>query len=55
VLTPELASRAFGYPLTLIRDGDHEALVPALRPYTGARAHSPSSPSSRDRNTPNSY
>jgi len=52
VLTPELASRAFGYPLTLIRDGDHEALVPALRPYTGARANLPSS---RDRNTPNSY
>ncbi|WP_374992457.1 ABC transporter ATP-binding protein [Paraburkholderia sp. SARCC-3016] len=41
VLTPELASRAFGYPLALIRDGDHEALVPALRPYTGARAMPP--------------
>jgi iron complex transport system ATP-binding protein len=52
VLTPELASRAFGYPLTLIRDGDHEALVPALRPYTGARANLPSS---RDSSTPTSY
>jgi iron complex transport system ATP-binding protein len=31
VLTPELASRAFGYPLVLIRDGEHEALVPAVR------------------------
>ena len=31
VLTPELASRAFGYPLVLIRDGDEEALIPALR------------------------
>ncbi|ACC71386.1 ABC transporter ATP-binding protein [Paraburkholderia phymatum] len=31
VLTPELASRAFGYPLVLIRDGDDEALIPALR------------------------
>jgi iron complex transport system ATP-binding protein len=51
VLTPALASRAFGYPLTLIRDGDHEALVPALRPYTGARANLPSS---RDGNTPTS-
>ena len=29
VLTPALASRAFGYPLTLIRDGEYEALVPA--------------------------
>jgi iron complex transport system ATP-binding protein len=56
VLTPELASRAFGYPLTLIRDGDHEALVPAVvpawRPYTGPRAHPPSS---RDGNPPASY
>ena len=32
VLTPELASRAFGYPLILIRDGEHEALIPALQP-----------------------
>jgi len=32
VLTPALASRAFGYPLILIRDGDHEALVPAMHP-----------------------
>ncbi|WP_109481018.1 ABC transporter ATP-binding protein [Paraburkholderia sp. C35] len=32
VLTPELASRAFGYPLVLIRDGDDEALIPAARP-----------------------
>jgi iron complex transport system ATP-binding protein len=31
VLTPELTSRAFGYPLVLIRDGDHEALIPAAR------------------------
>jgi iron complex transport system ATP-binding protein len=30
VLTPELASRAFGYPLVLIRDGAEEALIPAL-------------------------
>ncbi|CAB3769441.1 ABC transporter ATP-binding protein [Paraburkholderia humisilvae] len=41
VLTPELASRAFGYPLALIRDGDHEALIPALRPYPGARSNTP--------------
>ncbi|HEY4296759.1 MAG TPA: ABC transporter ATP-binding protein [Paraburkholderia sp.] len=32
VLTPELTSRAFGYPLILIRDGEHEALIPAPRP-----------------------
>ena len=32
VLTPELASRAFGYPLVLIRDGADEALIPAARP-----------------------
>ena len=32
VLTPELASRAFGYPLILIRDGEHEALIPAMQP-----------------------
>jgi iron complex transport system ATP-binding protein len=31
VLTPERASAAFGYPLTLIRQGDHEALVPVMR------------------------
>jgi iron complex transport system ATP-binding protein len=30
VLTPERASAAFGHPLVLIRDGLHEALVPAL-------------------------
>jgi iron complex transport system ATP-binding protein len=30
VLTPERASAAFGYPLTLIRDGAHEALVPVM-------------------------
>ncbi|SAL19668.1 ABC transporter-like protein [Caballeronia arvi] len=29
VLTPERASAAFGYPLALIRDGGHEALVPS--------------------------
>ncbi|NML30925.1 ABC transporter ATP-binding protein [Paraburkholderia antibiotica] len=33
VLTPELASRAFGYPLILIRDGEHEALIPAPRSH----------------------
>ncbi|GAB7522471.1 ABC transporter ATP-binding protein [Paraburkholderia sp. 2C] len=52
VLTPELATRAFGYPLTLIRDGDHEALVPALRPYTGVRGDPRSS---RDGHPPTSY
>jgi iron complex transport system ATP-binding protein len=31
VLSAEHASAAFGYPLTLIRQGDHEALVPAMR------------------------
>ena len=31
VLTPALTSRAFGYPLILIRDGAHEALIPAPR------------------------
>ncbi|WP_429343688.1 ABC transporter ATP-binding protein [Paraburkholderia sp. GAS42] len=31
VLTPALASRAFGYPLILIRDGEHEALIPATQ------------------------
>jgi len=30
VLTPERASAAFGYPLALIRDGEHEALVPSI-------------------------
>jgi len=30
-LTPTLTSRAFGYPLILIRDGEHEALIPAPR------------------------
>ncbi|EDZ98269.1 ABC transporter related [Burkholderia sp. H160] len=37
VLTPALTSRAFGYPLILIRDGEHEALIPAPR----ARHESP--------------
>jgi iron complex transport system ATP-binding protein len=32
VLTPALASRAFGYPLMLLQDDGHEALVPATRP-----------------------
>ena len=31
VLTPALTSRVFGYPLVLIREGDHEALIPAAR------------------------
>ncbi|PLZ00504.1 ABC transporter ATP-binding protein [Burkholderia sp. WAC0059] len=31
VLTPERAGDAFGHPLVLVRDGAHEALVPALR------------------------
>jgi ABC-type sugar transport system ATPase subunit len=31
VLSPTLTSRAFGYPLILIRDGEHEALIPAPR------------------------
>jgi iron complex transport system ATP-binding protein len=30
VLTPERASAAFGYPLALIRQDDHEALVPVM-------------------------
>ncbi|WP_244814092.1 ABC transporter ATP-binding protein [Caballeronia sp. Lep1P3] len=30
VLTPERTSAAFGYPLVLIRDGAHEALVPSI-------------------------
>ncbi|CAB3755127.1 ABC transporter ATP-binding protein [Paraburkholderia solisilvae] len=38
VLTPELASRAFGYPLALIHDGDHEALIPVLRRQSAARS-----------------
>ncbi|MDR5853845.1 ABC transporter ATP-binding protein [Caballeronia sp. LZ062] len=33
VLTPARASAAFGYPLILIRDGEHEALVPSLHPF----------------------
>jgi iron complex transport system ATP-binding protein len=37
VLTPTLTSRAFGYPLILIREGEHEALIPAPR----ARHESP--------------
>ncbi len=37
VLTPSLASCAFGYPLILIRDGDHEALIPAMT-FTHAHA-----------------
>ena len=32
VLTPERASDAFGHALVLIRDGEHEALVPAFGP-----------------------
>jgi iron complex transport system ATP-binding protein len=40
VLTPERASAAFGHPLVLIREGDHEALVPAL----ATPASSPHSP-----------
>ncbi|SAL27293.1 ABC transporter-like protein [Caballeronia terrestris] len=31
VLSAKRASAAFGYPLTLIREGDHEALVPVMR------------------------
>jgi iron complex transport system ATP-binding protein len=31
VLTPERASVAFGYPLTLIQQDGHEALVPVMR------------------------
>lgn len=40
VLTPERASAAFGHPLVLIRDGLHEALVPAL---AGGAARAPAS------------
>ncbi|HEY3597415.1 MAG TPA: ABC transporter ATP-binding protein [Paraburkholderia sp.] len=44
VLTPALASRAFGYPLALIRDGLDEALIPALgRPRQPRTSASPSS------------
>ncbi len=32
VLSPERASAAFGYPLALIHDGAHEALVPSISP-----------------------
>ena len=42
VLTPERASAAFGHPLVLIREGAHEALVPAL----GSTSSSPHSPGS---------
>ncbi|RKT26325.1 iron complex transport system ATP-binding protein [Paraburkholderia sp. RAU2J] len=38
VLTPTLTSRAFGYPLILIRDGEHEALIPAPRARHGSPA-----------------
>ncbi|MFM0739994.1 ABC transporter ATP-binding protein [Paraburkholderia xenovorans] len=38
VLTPTLTSRAFGYPLILIRDGEHEALIPAPRAHHESRA-----------------
>ncbi|MFP6559906.1 ABC transporter ATP-binding protein [Paraburkholderia sp. B3] len=42
VLTPERASAAFGHPLVLIRDGQHEALVPALvSPLAGKKASLP--------------
>jgi iron complex transport system ATP-binding protein len=37
VLTPALASRAFGYPLILLQDGGHEALIPAPRPHDAQR------------------
>ncbi|MEW6346320.1 MAG: ABC transporter ATP-binding protein [Paraburkholderia sp.] len=44
VLTPTLASRAFGYPLILLQDGGHEALIPAPRPQTAqGEAAGPSS------------
>ena len=45
VLTPERASAAFGHPLVLIRDGRHEALVPALLPQ---RTHGPASSAERN-------
>ena len=38
VLTPALASRAFGYPLMLLHDGGHEALVPAPRAHAHVHA-----------------
>jgi ABC-type cobalamin/Fe3+-siderophores transport system ATPase subunit len=41
VLTPALASRAFGYPLILIRDGDHEALIPSVRAMSSSMGESP--------------
>lgn len=34
VLTPERASAAFGFPLTLIQQDGHEALVPVIRSFT---------------------
>ncbi|MGF6725043.1 iron complex transport system ATP-binding protein [Paraburkholderia sp. GAS41] len=37
VLTPALASRAFGYPLILLQDGNHEALIPAPRAHGAQR------------------
>ncbi|KVD77582.1 ABC transporter ATP-binding protein [Burkholderia sp. ABCPW 14] len=37
VLTPEFASRAFGYPLVLIERDGHEALVPAWPDARGGR------------------
>ena len=37
VLTPALASRAFGYPLILLQDGGHEALIAAPRPHDAQR------------------
>jgi iron complex transport system ATP-binding protein len=52
VLTPELASRAFGYPLALIHDGDLEALIPVLRPHAAARSQRRSS---RDDDAPTSF
>jgi iron complex transport system ATP-binding protein len=51
VLTPALASRAFGYPLTLIRDGDDEALIPALRAATHPYADLPPSRGSSTTNS----
>jgi len=44
VLTPERASAAFGHPLVLIREGAHEALVPALVPPPGSTSSIPHSP-----------
>jgi iron complex transport system ATP-binding protein len=37
VLTPELAGRAFGYPLILLQDGGYEALIPAPRSLNAQR------------------